>query len=164
MHSKSNQKYNNQITNSFRDIFEFLKKYQRELWKSIKKGNAAFYILNIEKTNASYSPLNIINLKRQVESARYFVPELLYKQFICEYEKTIVLMDKILIKAITENKMEIQKEEQDIVNNVMEKLAFAKEEIENIEKIFLYLQAEGKKKGITRVIGENRSDAEARHQ
>lgn len=73
-------------------------------------------------------------------------------------------MDKILIKAITENKMEIQKEEQDIVNNVMEKLAFAKEEIENIEKFFLYLQAEGKKKGITRVIGENRSDAEARHQ
>ncbi len=164
MHSKSNQKYNNQITNSFRDIFEYLKKYQMEVWKCAQEDNAATYILNIEKTNPMYSPVNIINLKRQVESARYFVPEILYKQFICEYEKTIVLMDKILIKAITGNEISYQKEEQTMINSVMDRLALAKEEIDNIEKILLHLKKIEKSKGLIGIIEENRNDSETLHQ
>lgn len=110
---------------------ELLKKYRDIMWSN--QGKASFF---------AYQYLQELpDLMEQRLELKDYVSDESFEQFEKEYQMTICLLEKCLIKAKNKGEMPSGDEDKQIIENILEKIAEAKDDI-NYEEIIEALRKE----------------------
>ena len=118
-------------TNIFQQNIDILRLFRKTLWDS--KGNSSFLISHL---------YDIYEMKENLSKFRQYVSSKIYEKFIEEYEMTMLLIQKFLIKSINEHFLPHGGDEQIKIEELIFKIENMLQEKGDITNIVLALKQE----------------------
>lgn len=120
-------------TNIFRQNIDILKSWRKTLWDSAFNGTSAFLI--------SYLG-NIYEMLDDLTNFKQYAPDKIYEEFVREYDMTMLLLQKCLIKSVNENLLPTDENEQSKIKELISKIENSQQNNEKKETIICSLRAE----------------------
>lgn len=119
--------------NIFRQNIDILKSWRQTLWDSVLKGTSAFLLPHME---------GIYELKEEMTNYKQYASLDTYEEFLKEYDMTMVLLQKCLIKSVNEKLLPVSEEEQNKINDLISKIEIDHQKAKNMDSIILALREE----------------------
>lgn len=120
-------------TDIFQQNIDILKSWRKTLWDSAFKGTSAFLI--------SYLG-SIYEMLEDLTNFRQYAPDEIYEEFVREYDMTMVLLQKCLIKSVNEALLPADENEQLKIKELISKIGVSQQNNRNMEAVISALRAE----------------------
>lgn len=120
-------------TNIFRQNIGILKSWRKTLWDSVFKGTSAFLI--------SYLG-NIYEMLEDLTNFRQYASDEIYEEFVREYDMTMLLLQKCLIKSVNQSLLPTDENEQLRIKELISKIENSQQNNGNMDAVIYALRAE----------------------
>ena len=120
-------------TNIFRQNIDILRSWRKTLWNSNFKGTSAFLITDLD---------GIYEMLEDLTDFKQHTPNEVYEEFVKEYDMTMFLLQKCLIKSVNHNILPAGEAEQLQIKELISKIEISQQNKTNMESILISLRAE----------------------
>lgn len=120
-------------TNILKKNIDILKSWRETLWDSVFKGTSAFLISDLG---------NVYEMLEDLTSFKQYVPDKIYEEFVREYDMTMLLLQKCLIKSVNDALLPADENEQLMVKELISKIEDSQQNNGNMGAVIQSLRAE----------------------
>lgn len=112
---------------------EILRSWRETLWDSVFKGTSAFFVSYLD---------DIFNVYEQLDNFRLYLPDEVWSNFVREYQMTMFLIQKCLIKSLNDNLVPASEEDQLKIKDLITKIEIMQQNYSDIDTIVMLLKKE----------------------
>lgn len=112
---------------------DILKSWRETLWDSVSKGTSAFFVSYLD---------DIFNIYEKLNDFRQYLPDEVWNDFVREYQMTMFLIRKCLIKSLNDNFLPASEEDQSKIKELITKIEVMQQNYNDIDTIVTLLRQE----------------------